>query len=536
MTNEATGIICTIKKYRKRKKLSQTELAQRVGVRRQAIYDMESGRYLPNTAVALKLADVLGCSIEMLFIEEGGAPATAVHILESESGGTAISATGLIEATAKPLTMGATSEGLATSPADHPPHGHTDCHTDYQADYHTGRHTHYPPDCHTNASVTDSPNHMPHSLANDSQTSPPAASLTDSPTDYSINCSISGSTGCPTETAGFAFTPVNLSPASSHARSAHSHPLIPAPEKQNPKNQLASKRKKQSPQASNKPVRLALAQVRDKLIGIPLTARQGGTFPVQAADGTLLPDRSLTCSLSTAQLAKTLLILGCDPALGLLQDLVSRSAPIFRTHTVFASSKKSLLALSEGNAHIAATHFHSGNATDANMTAVRSLAGNTHPLVIAFAMQEEGLMVAPGNPFHIQDVDDLTNPAVRLVNREEGAALRSLLENRLRERGIATSAINGYESLTFSHNDGANLVLTGQADAVLGLRVVAEAHGLDFVPLAATRCDLVIPADLKEEQGVAILLNILQSSALQKELRDIPGYDPAITGTIISKK
>jgi molybdate-binding protein/DNA-binding XRE family transcriptional regulator len=45
-------------------------MAELVGVKRQAIYDIESGRYLPNTEVALRLARHLGCRVEDLFSEE----------------------------------------------------------------------------------------------------------------------------------------------------------------------------------------------------------------------------------------------------------------------------------------------------------------------------------------------------------------------------------------------------------------------------------------------------------------------------------
>lgn len=58
---------CKLKSARKAKGLSQSELADMVGVKRQAIYDMESGRYVPNTHVALLLAKVLGCTVEDLF-------------------------------------------------------------------------------------------------------------------------------------------------------------------------------------------------------------------------------------------------------------------------------------------------------------------------------------------------------------------------------------------------------------------------------------------------------------------------------------
>ena len=47
--------------------LSQQELATRSGLTRQAISAIEAGHYLPNTAVALRLARVLGGSVEALF-------------------------------------------------------------------------------------------------------------------------------------------------------------------------------------------------------------------------------------------------------------------------------------------------------------------------------------------------------------------------------------------------------------------------------------------------------------------------------------
>lgn len=50
------------------KGLSQQELAERVGVTRQAISAIESGHYIPNTAVALRLAQVLGSRVEDLFV------------------------------------------------------------------------------------------------------------------------------------------------------------------------------------------------------------------------------------------------------------------------------------------------------------------------------------------------------------------------------------------------------------------------------------------------------------------------------------
>ena len=56
-----------LKRVRTHKGLSQSELATRAGVTRQAISSIESDLYLPTTAVALRLASVLACRVEDLF-------------------------------------------------------------------------------------------------------------------------------------------------------------------------------------------------------------------------------------------------------------------------------------------------------------------------------------------------------------------------------------------------------------------------------------------------------------------------------------
>ncbi len=86
--NDTDNIICRLKLMRQQKGWTQSELGKRVGLKRQAIYDLESGRYLPNTAVALRLARVLGCRVEDLFAEESTEsvrPVTLIESAESES-------------------------------------------------------------------------------------------------------------------------------------------------------------------------------------------------------------------------------------------------------------------------------------------------------------------------------------------------------------------------------------------------------------------------------------------------------------------
>ena len=63
--------------YRRTRGFSAAELAKKIAVSRQTIYAMETGTYVPNTVVALKLARVLDVTVEDLFyFETAELPAT----------------------------------------------------------------------------------------------------------------------------------------------------------------------------------------------------------------------------------------------------------------------------------------------------------------------------------------------------------------------------------------------------------------------------------------------------------------------------
>ena len=68
--------------YRQKRGLSAIELAKKIGVSRQTIYAMETGTYVPNTAIALKLARVLDVSVEDIFKLDSSAAPAAVETAE----------------------------------------------------------------------------------------------------------------------------------------------------------------------------------------------------------------------------------------------------------------------------------------------------------------------------------------------------------------------------------------------------------------------------------------------------------------------
>ena len=55
-----------IKKHRMQKNMTQSYLANLLGVDRSAVAKWESGKSLPRTEILIKLADLFGCTIDEL--------------------------------------------------------------------------------------------------------------------------------------------------------------------------------------------------------------------------------------------------------------------------------------------------------------------------------------------------------------------------------------------------------------------------------------------------------------------------------------
>lgn len=56
-----------IHEYRAKLGISQEELAERVGVRRETIVHLENGRYNPSLRLAMEIAEVFGVTVEEIF-------------------------------------------------------------------------------------------------------------------------------------------------------------------------------------------------------------------------------------------------------------------------------------------------------------------------------------------------------------------------------------------------------------------------------------------------------------------------------------
>lgn len=61
------ALVTKIKEYREKLGYKQSELAERVGARRETIVHLENGRYNPSLKLAMDIAKVFGVTVEELF-------------------------------------------------------------------------------------------------------------------------------------------------------------------------------------------------------------------------------------------------------------------------------------------------------------------------------------------------------------------------------------------------------------------------------------------------------------------------------------
>ena len=197
----------------------------------------------------------------------------------------------------------------------------------------------------------------------------------------------------------------------------------------------------------------------------------------------------------------------------------------------FCGSVDAIRALNEGRCVVAGFHAPLRPASDSVIARhYKPLLKRGQHKLIGFALREQGLMVAQGNPLNLQDWNDLCAPRIRFVHRTRGTGTRLLLEDWLQSQGIGLQQIAHLAYEETSHAAVAARIASGQADAGLGIRSAAQAMGLDFVPLLQERYWLVCLKSALQHEAVTELNDLLGSEGWSRVLGLQPGYtpDPAI--------
>jgi len=291
--------------------------------------------------------------------------------------------------------------------------------------------------------------------------------------------------------------------------------------------------------------RVALATVGDTFVALPLDADlaarlgfgaaggltvRGGSQGAQGAQGVHGASGGQVAVRPIGPPRPTVVVAGCDPALPLLETPLALLDPPLAFAWWPCGSAEALRLAAAGLVHAAGVHRvgpgEGGDSSGIPGDNTSGIPGGAE--VVGFASWREGLVVRPGA--EVRGLDDVARRGLRLVNREPGAQARTLLDRERLRLGLESSQLAGYDSLAAGHLQVAAAIVGGLADAGVSSEPAALAYGLDFIPLAEERFDLLLPAKHAASREVQGLLKVLTSPWLLAQLASLPGYDAARCG------
>jgi molybdopterin molybdotransferase/putative molybdopterin biosynthesis protein len=293
-------------------------------------------------------------------------------------------------------------------------------------------------------------------------------------------------------------------------------------------------------------LRVKVGKVGERMIATPVGRGAGVLMSLVRADGMVrIPAMSegmgagsdLTVELfrSEKEIENTIVCIGShDNALDLLSNILKKNYPRFSLSSAHVGSMGGLVALKRGEAHLAGTHLLDEETGEYNVPFIRRILGDAKVVLMNLVYRQQGLIVPNGNPKGIRDFQNLVRHDVTFINRQRGAGTRLLTDKYLRELDISPGDVRGYDREEYTHMGVASAVLTGIADAGMGILAAARALGLDFIPLAKERYDLVIPVDFMKKETVSVLLGIIRGNLeFRSSVEGLGGYDTADMGKIM---
>lgn len=295
-------------------------------------------------------------------------------------------------------------------------------------------------------------------------------------------------------------------------------------------------------------VRAKVARVGDRLLARPVASLGDLLNYAVPADGLILgyavasPTEAEHQARVRVQLLRDrravdeeIVVAGCDPAIFLAGEHLRRRDASAMVVGLTMGSAAALEAVKRREVHMAGLHVVDFTSGECNIPYMRRhLKSSDSFTAVRFAAWEQGFMVPQGNPLQIRTITDLLDPRIRLVNREEGAGARLLLDQLMAKHGVSPGEVTGYEDLAASHIEVGRLIASVKADVGIGVRSAATLMNLDFIPLQEEQYDLVFPTTyLTSHPALSMLLDTIVSRPFRTEIEALGGYDTRQTGTIL---
>jgi putative molybdopterin biosynthesis protein len=292
-------------------------------------------------------------------------------------------------------------------------------------------------------------------------------------------------------------------------------------------------------------VRVKLGDVGGRIVATPLPRGAGSITSITEADGIIrIPADTEGVNENTpvsaellrpiSELRRTIVIVGShDNSLDVLADQLKAAQERIALSSSHVGSMGGLMAIKRGACHLAGAHLLDITDGTYNVAYIRKYLPGRPIKLVNLVYRDNGLIVRRGNPKTIRGLEDLTRSDVTFINRQGGSGTRILLDYRLGQLGIDPTSIKGYHAEEFTHMSVAVAVLSGSADAGLGIYAAAKALGLDFIPVVTEKYDLIIPAEHFASESIQTLIEVITTAEFRERVEALGGYSTHRTGEII---
>ncbi len=292
-------------------------------------------------------------------------------------------------------------------------------------------------------------------------------------------------------------------------------------------------------------VRVKIGSVDGRLMSSQLPRGSGSITTLTEADGVIrIPanvegisenekvQAHLLRPLSSIE--NTIVITGShDNTLDLLADQIKMTQGDISISSSHVGSMGGLMAIRKGACHMAGAHLLDADDGSYNISYIKKYLTDEKVWVINLVMRDQGLIVPKGNPKQITSIEDLKIKGLQFINRQPGSGTRILLDYKLKALQLSPADIKGYDNDEYTHMSVAVTVLSGRADAGLGIMAAALALDLDFIPVVTEEYDLIIPDRFYHTQKIQVILETIQSIDFKARVMSLGGYDTGNTGRVI---
>jgi len=201
--------------------------------------------------------------------------------------------------------------------------------------------------------------------------------------------------------------------------------------------------------------------------------------------------------------------------------------------TLAVGSEAGLARFLAGEAIAAGMHLHALDDLegDANVAALKARSDVGDAVLIGFCRREQGFLLPSGNPMKIRTIEDAVERRARICMRPKGAGAQLLLLALL-ERAKATLEAVQAGPMCATGPDIAQAIRAGRADVGVATRSVANAAGLDFVPIVWESFDLLMRQRDYFRPSLQSLMRFIRSEALAARAGEMGGFDLSTAGAV----